>query len=137
LIEHCIKKIPQIVIITVQVKNSMAEKPSSSSRSQNVNKKRKRQAEHLSKDKSGPFPNRNVSHGPSKKRKHNKATKEALPMNKKSQERKGSIDESISKLDSRLLADYCLQKAKKHNKELTTVELNDLQVPGEKEQEAD
>lgn len=41
------------------------------------------------------------------------------------------IDESIGKMDGRLLADHLAQKARRHFKELTAVELNDLHVPGE------
>lgn len=40
------------------------------------------------------------------------------------------IDESIGKMDGRLLADYFAQKAKRQNKELTAVELDDVYVPG-------
>lgn len=40
------------------------------------------------------------------------------------------IDESIGKMDGRLLADYFAQKAKRQNKELTAVELDDIYVPG-------
>jgi protein CMS1 len=45
-------------------------------------------------------------------------------------ERKGGMDEAIGKMDGRLLADHFVQKAKRHNKELTAVELSDLSVPG-------
>lgn len=48
----------------------------------------------------------------------------------KTQDRKGGIDESIGKMDGRLLADYFVQRAKKLDKELSTVELSDLSVPG-------
>ena len=40
------------------------------------------------------------------------------------------INESIGKMDGRLLADFFAQKAKRHNKELTAVELNDIYLPG-------
>ncbi|KAL4924924.1 uncharacterized protein BDV17DRAFT_284370 [Aspergillus undulatus] len=45
-------------------------------------------------------------------------------------ERKGiSVDEAIGKMDGRLLADHFAQKARRHNKEITAVELDDLSVP--------
>jgi protein CMS1 len=48
----------------------------------------------------------------------------------KQQDREEAFDESISKMDGQLLADYFLQKAKRHNKDLTAVELSDMSVPG-------
>lgn len=83
--------------------------------------------------------------GPSKKKQKNKQKlKEKKKMQKakeqeqqgddedgKGGQRKDGIDESIGKMDGRLLVDHFAQKAKRHNKELSAVELNDLSVPGE------
>lgn len=67
--------------------------------------------------------------GPSKKKKRKKAKKAAE--DEKDADKKDGINESIGKMDGRLLADHFAQQAKRHNKELTAVELNDLYVPGE------
>jgi hypothetical protein len=40
------------------------------------------------------------------------------------------IDEAIGKMDGRLLADFFAKKAKRHDKDLTAVELDDIFVPG-------
>lgn len=83
--------------------------------------------------------------GPSKKKQKNKQKfKEKKKLQKakeqeqqgddedgKGGQRKDGIDESIGKMDGRLLVDHFAQKAKRHNKELSAVELNDLSVPGE------
>ncbi|KAL1995496.1 hypothetical protein VTN49DRAFT_1683 [Thermomyces lanuginosus] len=39
------------------------------------------------------------------------------------------VNEAIGKMDARLIADHLLQKAKRHNKDLTAVELSDMMVP--------
>lgn len=52
------------------------------------------------------------------------------PQETKATEVKGSIDEAIGKMDGRLLADHFAQKVRRHNKEITAVELSDLSVPG-------
>jgi hypothetical protein len=44
--------------------------------------------------------------------------------------KKGGVDESIGKMDGRLLADFFVQQAKRHNNELTTLELDDIYIPG-------
>lgn len=49
---------------------------------------------------------------------------------KEGEEPKGGIDESLSQMDGRLLADLFIQKARKHKKDLTAIELNDISVPG-------
>ncbi|TPR05021.1 exodeoxyribonuclease III (xth) family protein [Aspergillus niger] len=51
------------------------------------------------------------------------------PADTKVTETKGGIDEAIGKMDGRLLADHFVQKARRHNKELSAVELSDLSVP--------
>jgi protein CMS1 len=117
--------------------------PNPSSLSVKVNKKRKRQAEEAPKeDKAAPAKSTNnntseASEGPQKKKKKKNSKNKQKQQKKKEQdedpkqqERKGGIDESIGKMDGRLLADHFVQKAKRHNKELTAVELGDLSVPG-------
>ncbi|GFG06890.1 protein cms1 [Aspergillus udagawae] len=115
--------------------------PNPSGLSAKVNKKRKRQAEEAPKeDKAAPAKSTNnntseAAEGPQKKKKKNSKNKQKQQKKKeqdddpKQQERKGAIDESIGKMDGRLLADHFVQKAKRHNKELTAVELGDLSVP--------
>lgn len=63
-----------------------------------------------------------------KKKKRKKAKKPADDVT--DAERKDGIDASIGKMDGKLLADHLAQKAKRHNKDLTEVELNDIYVPG-------
>lgn len=48
----------------------------------------------------------------------------------KDEEHEDGIDESIGKMDSRLLADYIAQRTMRLNKALTAVELEDLNIPG-------
>jgi protein CMS1 len=115
--------------------------PNPSGLSVKINKKRKRQAEEAPKeDKAAPAKSTNnntseAAEGPQKKKKKNSKNKQKQQKKKeqdedpKQQERKGGIDESIGKMDGRLLADHFVQKAKRHNKELTAVELGDLSVP--------
>lgn len=108
-----------------------------------VNKKRKRQAEEAPKEveptaaKSTNNNTLEAAEGPQKKKKKKNSKNKQKQQKKKEQdedpkqqERKGGIDESIGKMDGRLLADHFVQKAKRHNKELTAVELSDLSVPG-------
>ncbi|GAQ04803.1 protein cms1 [Aspergillus lentulus] len=107
-----------------------------------VNKKRKRQAEEAPKEveptaaKSTNNNTLEAAEGPQKKKKKKNSKNKQKQQKKKEQdedpkqqERKGGIDESIGKMDGRLLADHFVQKAKRHNKELTAVELSDLSVP--------
>jgi protein CMS1 len=111
-----------------------------------IDKKRKRQAEEPSSSKQSKpdAPNQATGDGPSegpknKKRKSGKDKKDKKDKNDKpkavrgeplEKERKGiSVNEAIGKMDGRLLADHFVQKAKRHNKELTAVELSDLSVP--------
>ncbi|PYH44955.1 uncharacterized protein BP01DRAFT_341760 [Aspergillus saccharolyticus JOP 1030-1] len=115
-----------------------------------VDKKRKRQAEDSnSKPEQTKSTGNNASDGPNqKKRKNNnkgkfdkkrggnkgkdnkdKPKQPKEPQETKATEVKGSIDEAIGKMDGRLLADHFAQKARRHNKEITAVELNDLSVP--------
>ncbi|RAL10557.1 uncharacterized protein BO97DRAFT_406812 [Aspergillus homomorphus CBS 101889] len=115
-----------------------------------VDKKRKRQAEESnSKPEQTKSTGNNASEGPNsnKKRKNNnkgkfdkkggnkgkdskdKAKQPKEPQETKATEVKGSIDEAIGKMDGRLLADHFAQKVRRHNKEITAVELSDLSVP--------
>lgn len=101
--------------------------------SSKLEKKRKRQADETTKqDKPETAPAAPAAaDGPSKKkRKKAKKDKKQPEQDVKTQDRKDGIDESIGKMDGRLLADYFVQRAKKLNKELSAVELNDLSVPG-------
>ena len=99
-----------------------------------LDKKRKRQAEDSTKQdkpETAPAAPPATADGASKKRKKAKKNKKPQPeQDVKSQDRKDGIDESIGKMDGRLLADYFAQRAKKLDKELTAVELGDLSVPG-------
>lgn len=114
--------------------------PKPSGLSAKVDKKRKRQADESSKqNNAAAAPAKNASEGPSKKKRKdlkNKQKPEKEEKEQKSQkdpkeqQRNGGIDESIGKMDGRLLVDHFVQKAKRHNKELTAVELSDLSVPG-------
>lgn len=101
--------------------------------SSKLEKKRKRQADETTKqDKPETAPAAPAAaDGPSKrKRKKAKKNKKQPEQDVKTQDRKDGIDESIGKMDGRLLADYFAQRATKLNKELSAVELNDLSVPG-------
>ncbi|KAL4970002.1 uncharacterized protein BDV14DRAFT_67183 [Aspergillus stella-maris] len=110
-----------------------------------LDKKRKRQAEEPSKQSKPDAPkskdsttegpqNKKQKSGKNKKSKKDKKDDADKPKVVRgeplSKERKGiSVDEAIGKMDGRLLADHFMQKAKRHNKEITAVELNDLSVP--------
>ncbi|KAL4754753.1 hypothetical protein BDW72DRAFT_101971 [Aspergillus terricola var. indicus] len=120
-----------------------------------IDRKRKRQAEEPSSSKQSKpdAPNQSTGDGPSegpsnKKRKSGNRKKDkkdkkdqkdqkdqkdkpkAIRGEPLEKERKGiSVNEAIVKMDGQLLADHFVQKAKRHNKELTAVELSDLSVP--------
>ena len=68
--------------------------------------------------------------GHSSKKKKDKRAKQTVDDARDSGKRDG-IDESIGKMDGRLLADFFAQQAKRHNDDLSAVELNDIYVPGE------
>jgi protein CMS1 len=127
-----------------------AEPPKSSGLSAKVDKKRKREAEE-SKENKAAAPSAGAE-GPNKKRKDNKnkggkndkkdkknrkdkkdkkdkPQQNAEPKDPKVTESKGSINEDIGKMDGGLLADHLMQKSKRHNKNLTSVELSDLSIP--------
>ncbi|GAB1211240.1 hypothetical protein ATERTT37_000353 [Aspergillus terreus] len=127
-----------------------AEPPKSSGLSAKVDKKRKREAEE-SKENKAAAPSAGAE-GPNKKRKDNKnkggrndkkdkknrkdkkdkkdkPQQNAEPKDPKVTESKGSINEDIGKMDGGLLADHLMQKSKRHNKNLTSIELSDLSIP--------
>ncbi|KKZ64544.1 hypothetical protein EMCG_01423 [[Emmonsia] crescens] len=62
------------------------------------------------------------------KKKKRKRTKQIVE-DPKDAGKKDGIDESIGKMDGPLLADFFAQQAKRHDSELTTVELDDVYVP--------
>lgn len=99
--------------------------------SSKLDKKRKREAHESTKlDKpetatAAPA----AADGSSKKRKKAKKHKKQSDQGE-TQDRKDGIDESIGRMDGRLLADHFAQRAKKLDKELSAVELSDLSVPG-------
>ncbi|KAJ5886449.1 Protein CMS1 [Penicillium subrubescens] len=99
-----------------------------------LDKKRKRQAEESTKQDNPETAPAGASaaggdESNKKKRKKNKKNKQQPEQDGKSQDRKGGVDESIGKMDGGLLADYFAQRAQKHDKELSAVELSDLSVP--------
>lgn len=122
----------------------MSDKAPQTGLSAKVEKKRKRQAEEPTKDKSVPAQkdSKPPAEGPSKKKQ--KKGKNNKPQQKQKQEqtdkgkpqetnkpaREHAVDESIAMMDGRLLADHLAQKARKLNKELTAMELDDLCVSG-------
>ncbi|BDD63334.1 hypothetical protein MAP00_008238 [Monascus purpureus] len=114
----------------------MPEQKGSSALSTKIDKKRKRHAEDSSHQKTTPEKTpsngyNNNPEGPSKKKRKktkNKTEKLSQKQDVEDLERKGGIDESIGEMDGRLLADHFAQKARKLNKELTAVELEDIYV---------
>ena len=69
-----------------------------------------------------------VDEGSSKKKKRRR--NKQISEDAKDDGKKDGIDESIGKMDERLLADFFAQQAKRNNEELTAVELSDLYIPG-------
>jgi protein CMS1 len=113
----------------------MTESDAPKGLSAKLDKKRKRQAEESTKqDKPEAAPAVASAAGgdesSKKKRKKNKNKKKPAEQDATTQERKGGVDESIGKMDGRLLADYFAQRAQKLDKELSAVELGDISVPG-------
>ncbi|KAJ6157336.1 Protein CMS1 [Penicillium chermesinum] len=110
----------------------MAENGAPKGLSNKLEKKRKRAAEDSTKQnkpETAPAATPATADGPSKKKRKNKKNKKAPEQDAKSQDRKDGVDESIGKMDGRLLADYFAQRAQKLDKELSAVELNDLSIP--------
>lgn len=124
---------------------SKEESNTAASLSAKVEKKRKRPVdEEPSTAKNATTPatsngNATSESGPSLKKQKNKQKlkeKKKLKAQKAQQddvrgeERTKGIDGSIGKMDGPLFADYLAQKTKRHNKEISAVELSDLSVPG-------
>lgn len=100
--------------------------------SSKLEKKRKRQADEStkqSKPDTAPTAAPAVD-GPNKKKRKKAKKNKQSGQDAETQDRKDGIDESIGKMDGRLLGDYFAQRAKKLDKELSAVELSDLSVPG-------
>lgn len=92
--------------------------------------KRRREDSHdirLEKNETSPI----IEEGNSGKKKERKRTKK-IGDGARDSGKKGGIDESIGKMDNRLLADFFARQAKRHGDELTALELNDIFVPGKK-----
>ncbi|RJE23218.1 hypothetical protein PHISCL_04471 [Aspergillus sclerotialis] len=115
----------------------MPDQPPSARLSTKTDKKRKRQTEESSRKDTSPqgrSTNNKSSDVPSKKKlkkgkgelqqKQNLQNTEGI----KGAQRENAINVSIGLMDGRLLADHLVQKARKLNKDLTAVELNDLCV---------
>ncbi|KAJ5726388.1 Protein CMS1 [Penicillium malachiteum] len=99
-----------------------------------LEKKRKRQIDESTKqdrsDASSNVAPANSTNGLNKKKRKKAKHSSGQPgQDVKMQDRKDGIDESIGKMDGRLLSDYFAQRAQKLNKELSAVELNDISVP--------
>lgn len=107
-----------------------------------VEKKRKRPADEepsTAKNATTPATNATSESGPSLKKQKNKQkfkekkklkAQQAQQDDVRGEERTKGIDGSIGKMDGPLFADYLAQKTKRHNKEISAVELSDLSVPG-------
>ncbi|KAJ5999090.1 Protein CMS1 [Penicillium sp. IBT 35674x] len=107
----------------------MSEAPAQKGLSGKLDKKRKRQADDAKQVKPDTAPAAAPTasaDGPSKKKRKQKKKQPREDAN--AQDRKNGIDESIGRMDGKLLADYFAQRAQKLDKELSAVELNDLSV---------
>ncbi|KAJ5766510.1 uncharacterized protein N7511_004126 [Penicillium nucicola] len=99
--------------------------------SDKLQNKRKRQADDSSKPEQAEGAT-NAEGSNKKKQKKNKKNKKKTDQDGESsnkQDDKEGIDESIGKMDGRLLGDHFAQKAKRLDKQLSAVELSDLSVP--------
>ncbi|CAG7958509.1 unnamed protein product [Penicillium salamii] len=95
-----------------------------------IQNKRKRQADDAAPQQVKPDAAGTPAEGATKKKqKKNKNKKKQADQDGENSSRKDGIDESIGKMDGRLLGDHFAQKAKRHEKELSAVELSDLSVP--------
>ncbi|KAK2758056.1 hypothetical protein FQN54_004462 [Arachnomyces sp. PD_36] len=94
-----------------------------------IEKKRKRETKDADKPKAAQLeegiPQVDEGSSKKKKRRRNKQIVEEVNDDGK----KDGVDESIGKMDGRLLADFFAQQAKRSNDELTAVELSDLYIP--------
>lgn len=123
------------MLSVIPVKNNhlnllkMTENAPSKGLSSKLGEKRKRQADDANKQpKAETAPT--TGDGLSKRQRKLKKQKKAPEQDARSQDRKNGVDESIGRMDGRLLADYFVQRAQKLDKELSAVELNDLSIPG-------
>lgn len=98
--------------------------------SNKLQNKRKRQADDAALKQEKPEAGTPAEGSSKKKQKKNKNKKKQAEHDEHQSTRKDGIDESIGKMDGRLLGDHFAQKAKRHEKELSAVELSDLSIPG-------
>lgn len=111
----------------------MPDAAASTGLSDKLQNKRKRQADDSSKQEQSEGAATNAEGSNKKKQKKNKKNKKKTDQDgeqSKKQDDKEGIDESIGKMDGRLLGDHFAQKAKRLDKQLSAVELSDLSVPG-------
>lgn len=107
---------------------TMADTNAPKGLSNKLQNKRKRQADDAAPKQEKPEAGTPVEGSSKKKQKKNK--KKQAEHDENQSTRKDGIDESIGKMDGRLLGDHFAQKAKRHDKELSAVELSDLSIPG-------
>lgn len=108
----------------------MADTNAPTGLSNKLQNKRKRQADDAAPKQEKPEAGTPAEGSSKKKQKKNKNKKKQAEHDESQSTRKDGIDESIGKMDGRLLGDHFAQKAKRHDKELSAVELSDLSVPG-------
>ncbi|KAJ5335326.1 DNA/RNA helicase DEAD/DEAH box type N-terminal [Penicillium brevicompactum] len=94
-----------------------------------IQNKRKRQAEDAAPQQEKTEAAGTPAEGTTKKKQKKNKNKKKQADDGEQSSRKDGIDESIGKMDGRLLGDYFAQKAKRHEKELSAVELSDLSIP--------
>ncbi|KAI2675881.1 hypothetical protein CBS147355_6062 [Penicillium roqueforti] len=97
--------------------------------SNKLQNKRKRQADDAALKQEKPEAGTPAEGSSKKKQKKSKNKKKQAEHDEHQSTRKDGIDESIGKMDGRLLGDHFAQKAKRHEKELSAVELSDLSIP--------
>ncbi|CAI7575364.1 unnamed protein product [Penicillium glandicola] len=107
----------------------MADTDAPKGLSNKLQNKRKRQADDAAPKQEKPEAGTPAEGSSKKKQKKNKNKKKQAEHDESQSTRKDGIDESIGKMDGRLLGDHFAQKAKRHDKELSAVELSDLSVP--------
>ncbi|KAJ5510760.1 hypothetical protein LT330_005549 [Penicillium expansum] len=107
----------------------MADTNAPTGLSNKLQNKRKRQADDAAPKQEKPEAGTPAEGSSKKKQKKNKNKKKQAEHDESQSTRKDGIDESIGKMDGRLLGDHFAQKAKRHDKELSAVELSDLSVP--------
>lgn len=95
-----------------------------------IQNKRKRQADDAAPQQEKPEAAGTPAEGATKKKQKKNKNKKKQAEQEGESSRKDGIDEDIGKMDGRLLGDHFAKKAKRHEKELSAVELSDLSVPG-------